>query len=70
MLESILMASNVYAGFGYYKAEELPKGEKPGIIPDGNPDYPENSNCRHVFPDETRIFFYADRKLTHDRKGS
>jgi hypothetical protein len=50
MLESILYATDNYAGFGYYSADSVPAGFKPGILRDA-----EN---RPSFPDETRRFYY------------
>jgi hypothetical protein len=57
MLESILMDANVYAGFGYYEAHQVPEGHKPGII--FNRENPKNNQ----FPDESRRFYYSHRNL-------
>jgi len=58
LLESVLHDAGVYAGFGYYEARELPNNHPPGIIrdPSGGTD--------HTFPDESRVFYYVDPKLT------
>jgi hypothetical protein len=50
-LTNLLIANNVYAGYGYYTSEEVPEGQKPGII---RKDFPEEN----LYPDESRRFYY------------
>ncbi|MBW2636013.1 MAG: hypothetical protein JRC86_00555 [Deltaproteobacteria bacterium] len=53
ILEAILLETGTYAGFGYLLRNEVPDGEKPGIIPD-----PTERGTNHEFPDETRRKYY------------
>ena len=50
-VEKLLMDADVYNGFNYLHAHELPVGVEPGIKPD-------HVNGKHSYPDETRIKFY------------
>lgn len=54
-LEDVLDKADVYAGFGYYTANEVPPGYDPGIV--------RHENGQNEFPDETRVFYYLHRKL-------
>jgi hypothetical protein len=60
LLESILFAANLYIGFGYLYAKDVPIGQKAGITsraPDGA-DLGKN-----VFPDESRRVYYVDAPI-------
>ena len=60
LANSMLMAADAYAGFGYLTAGELrgnARGQLPGIVPD------TTGNDRHSFPDETRIRFIVPKDL-------
>ena len=60
LLNSFLMAADAYAGFGYLRADELTgnaKGQPPGIV------FDDSGECRHEFPDETRIRFFIPKGL-------
>ncbi len=76
LLESILMAANVYRGFGYLRASDVPKDAKPGIAFrsrtgrdltarqfDIRRDDPEVTDETY-FPDESRRVYYIDHALT------
>jgi hypothetical protein len=59
LVESILMAANVYIGFGYLTSIEIPQGKLPGISyvdPDGEPITPEE------FSDEMSLANQEGRK--------
>lgn len=49
-LEHVLHITNNYKGFGYLEENEVPAGQKPGVIR-GEPNQ---------FPDETRRFYYVN----------
>ena len=51
VLGEVLHATGNYAGFGYLTQEQVPTGEKPGIIRGEEPN--ENQ-----FPDDSRRFYY------------
>ena len=53
LCESLLLESDVYAGFNYLSEKDVPKGHEPGIRTD------EQGN--KTFPDESRVFFYPPR---------
>lgn len=59
-LEGVLMDNNVYAGFGYYNAEQLRlagnSNQLPGIIRNEDP-------TKNEYPDETRRQYYHHRRL-------
>ena len=65
LLEDMLHANNVYAGFGYYGADDLAADEKPGVIfhRDG-----AGNLLKSEFPDETRRFYYIHRSLRKDNR--
>jgi hypothetical protein len=58
LLEGVLTDANVYAGFGYLRQEDVPAGEKPGIIRGNDADIPNQ------YPDEWRRVYYYHRFLT------
>jgi hypothetical protein len=48
LLEEILAATDSYAGFGYLKETEVPRGEQPGITGNGTfPDESRRTYCIH-----------------------
>ena len=49
LLEDVLHDANAYKGYGYYPAQDLPPGQKPGITGEA-PNF--------QFPDESRRFYY------------
>ena len=59
LLETVLHASNVYSGFSYLSKSEVPAGQAPGIVPEGD---------GYVFPDETRRAYHFHRALTQERR--
>ena len=50
VLSEILMAANVYNGFRYLGAKEVPPGQEPGMVPheDGTKTFPDGSR-RHYY---------------------
>ena len=54
LLEEVLAATDNYAGFGYLKETEVPRGEQPGIA-GTSPD------C--TFPDDTRRSYCIHPRL-------
>jgi hypothetical protein len=52
-LELILMETNNYKGFRYLTQDEVPRGQKPGIIPRAN------HMSEPTFPDESRREYYV-----------
>lgn len=59
-VESILHMTDQYNGFGFLDADNVPHGEKPGIIWGFNPEG-ERDNNYNVYPDETRRVYYLKR---------
>jgi hypothetical protein len=59
LLEDVLHAGNVYAGFGYLTHDEVPAGHPAGIV--------HLSDDSIVFPDETRRYYYISRALTGEK---
>jgi hypothetical protein len=48
LLEEVLAATDNYAGFGYLKETEVPRGEQPGIAGNGTfPDESRRTYCIH-----------------------
>lgn len=58
ILADVLHENGVYAGFNYYEQDKVPPGHKPGIIRSSNIETEP-----HLFPDETRRFYYMSSKL-------
>ena len=56
MLEDILHANGVYAGYWYLATDEVPEGEEPGIVRG------EESDAA-FFPDPSRRCYYVHRLL-------
>lgn len=54
----LIMKANAYVGFRYLSTEDVPEGEKPGII------FDESDRRAHQYPDTTRIAYYTDPKLS------
>lgn len=52
LVTDLLMSVNQYRGFNYLRAETSAPGNSIGIIFDESPDH------NHVYPDDSRIFFY------------
>jgi hypothetical protein len=57
LLATLLHHANAYAGFGYLTADQVPVGQKPGIIRD------ESEAKNHNYPDDSRVFYYVHGKL-------
>lgn len=57
LLEDILHESGNYRGFRYLNQSEVPEGDLPGIIWNGNDD------GSHSFPDETRVQYYGNPNI-------
>lgn len=57
LLEELLDATGMYAGFGYLSVAEVPVGQKPGII--RNVENPQEN----TFPDDSRRVYYMHRRL-------
>lgn len=53
LLEDMLHDAGAYAGFNYLRSDEVPVGEKPGII--------VNNSGRNEYPDETRRVYYKGK---------
>lgn len=54
LLESMLHDAGCYSGFGYYTADQVPAGQKPGLIKGA-------TLAENQFPDESRRFYYYPR---------
>ncbi len=60
VVNSFLMAAEGYGGFSYLSSDELTgnaKGQPPGIV------FDHTGECRHQFPDDTRIRFIITKGL-------
>jgi hypothetical protein len=68
LLESVLHANDVYAGFNYLTADKLEgnaAGSPPGInfdIEHTGPNMPQEQRDAR-YPDESRVFYYVHEKL-------
>jgi hypothetical protein len=58
ILEGVLHAGNVYAGFGYLTHAEVPSGHPAGIV---------HEDDGVVFPDETRRYYIIHRALKGEK---
>lgn len=56
LLEGVMIGAEVYSGFSYLTADQVPTGCLPGVIPD-----PKGTD--HKFPDESRRQYYTHTYL-------